>query len=675
MQSSYSKQEWALKLADMGFSILPLQTNSRVPLKGISWTDIMTSKHEVIIGWFNDNQSMNYGVCPGEKYVVIDLDVKDGKNGVEVLAGLEAEQDFDDYITIGTFGVKTPSGGYHHYLSVENSVGNAHTFPQGVDIRGVHGYVVGPGCSIDNKPYEVISEEKIKKAPDWVIDRLRRERKKDANTEPLFDLDLPAAIDSAREFLLNRAPAIEGQNGNDHTFVTACQMKDFGVSEDQCIEMLLAPSGWNERCDPPWDNNELSDLIRNAYHYGKERPGIRGGVLLNRFLDSREEKPGEELEGLEAICFEGFSMTKRKKRRRMIIANWLPAHGFTAILAKRGAGKTVTMLDIGLTLACDLDWHGVPTEKGWSVVYLCGEDDEGLEQMLQAWHKEKEIEPEENRLFIMAGIVDLMSANSVQEWTEFLYDKLDGRPAIIIVDTWQRASTHGGQNKDEDMQLCVSHVEAMAKSFGGPAIVAFHPPKHDGYVVMGSSIIENSTTAIWTLEEESLGRRLSVTRIKGSGIGQYQLFDFKKINLEEKDVFGQELTGIIAEKIGSSIDADVKEMQKRLHEKRNGYARLIRYLLTKNGKTSCSMSKVSININELFRIKDGSSSESKEAAEQIELMKDVGVSAFSKSTNDNSLKELFGQDTRAVHFGDGYCLAITNRNFSLQKSEIGKNDS
>lgn len=83
----------------------------------------------------------------------LDLDVKDGVNGVAELRRLAEEHGFD---IPRTAAVRTPSGGWHTWwagpaqVKVPNRAGY---IASGVDVRGSGGYLVGPGSRGKNGLY------------------------------------------------------------------------------------------------------------------------------------------------------------------------------------------------------------------------------------------------------------------------------------------------------------------------------------------------------------------------------------------------------------------------------------------------------------------------------------------------------------------------------------------
>lgn len=596
-----TKQEWALVLAAVGLRIFPLPPNGKVPegKESLGWQNFATSDAARVSGWFEEMPDMNYGVCAGDKFLIIDADEKLGKDGITKFVELNMEQAADDWC-MDTFTVKSPSKGRHYYLRTSKPVSNSDRgWPDGIDIRGANGYVVGPGCHTTEvrdhsgkvKTYEgdysVEDECEFATAPQWVIEKCFQYFEKPKDVEALIDLDLPANLIRARDFLATRTPAIEGSRGDEWTFITICKLKDCGVSEDTALSLMVERGGWNARCEPPWEIAELQTKVQNVYRYGQNRPGNKSDLFEMPGAFSPEELLGQMAQdravariGLAEHLFDPLRIMNSPAHREMVIPEWLPATGYAALLARRGTGKTVQMMDLACRIACDMDWHDMPVMKDFAAIYICGEDDIGARDQFRAWIANNGgMLPDSKRFLFMDTTFDLMSRESVELWVNFLRDELAGRRAVVFVDTWQRATSRGSQNDDVDMQTAVHHTEAIARSFNGPAVVAFHPPKADVNVVLGSSVIENSSTAIWTLEEENNVRRMTVTRIKGKGHGNFQLFEYREIGLGEKDYFGRPVTGVVPIRRGGTSTVGSFEETQLEDNARLAFANLIRLLI------------------------------------------------------------------------------------------------
>ena len=90
-----TKKEWALSLASEGFFIFCLQTLGKTPVhKG--WQESATRDPRIIEQWWATNPEYNIGIYTGKfgddgALLVVDVDVKEGKNGYEQLLRLELE--------------------------------------------------------------------------------------------------------------------------------------------------------------------------------------------------------------------------------------------------------------------------------------------------------------------------------------------------------------------------------------------------------------------------------------------------------------------------------------------------------------------------------------------------------------------------------------------------------
>ena len=305
------KLEHALATANHGFAVFPVvwsehdgedwkcscgsstchktKNHGKHPLRNSNgFKDAATDPGEIIMLWAA-NPEANIGLWPGHTHLMVDLDMKPAKGDTGPINGLTNYAEFmsvsEDDILKSSYCVRTPSGGYHLYYTIEEgeSFGNsANTVIPAVDIRGHGGYVLAPGSMIRGESYNVVCNLEPIALPDKLREILKQAMQRDRNVDaPIGDLDTLDALDQARSVLAKRSGAIEGEGGNEHTYATACIVKDCGVSAEICLELMMEASGWNEvKCRPPWSANGLAKVVRNAYQYGKLRPGCKGSELL-----------------------------------------------------------------------------------------------------------------------------------------------------------------------------------------------------------------------------------------------------------------------------------------------------------------------------------------------------------------------------------------------------------
>lgn len=272
----------AKKLASMGFYIFPLLENTKIPLikdytnlASCDPTNLETYWLDKVMGFEHYH---NIGIATsrfkdGQALLVVDVDNKKGKNGSQVLVELELKGfEFPKTLT-----QKTPTGGFHLIYKVKTPVKQGtDVLGKGLDIRSRGGLIVGAGSLIDNQPY-LINNSEIVDAPKWMIDKCNEkreaEKERKAKNKPAKKIDQKTAKERALDYLINHAVlAVEGAGGDETTFIVANKLKDLGVNEKNCLNLML--DNWNERCQPPWDIDNLKTKIDNAYSYGQNTIGI-----------------------------------------------------------------------------------------------------------------------------------------------------------------------------------------------------------------------------------------------------------------------------------------------------------------------------------------------------------------------------------------------------------------
>lgn len=267
--NAQSKLESALALAKRGFRVFPLRPNTKSGQILKSWLTEATSDPKQIRQWWTVDPDRNIGLVT-TGFLVADLDIKNGKLGVESFESLGLE------MTSLTF--QTASGGYHIIYDSGTDYANAVDLlgpGSGLDIRSRNGYIVGPGSTIDGQRYEVFHDSEIELVPEVLDDLLKSPGARGSIDRGTSD-DSDEAIAQGEHYLQHNAPiAVEGQGGNATTYRVACELvRDLGLSEDAALDLMLY-SGWNERCLPPWDESELSVIVEHASAYGTGEKGSK----------------------------------------------------------------------------------------------------------------------------------------------------------------------------------------------------------------------------------------------------------------------------------------------------------------------------------------------------------------------------------------------------------------
>lgn len=210
----------AADLVSLGFSVIPLRQDAKLPLVK-AWQRLASSELEVITHWSRQWPNGNIGVATGEAsgVAVIDLDVKDDRNGIETIAKLaKAGKTLPPCPT-----VETPSGGRHLYFrmtpglkNVVGVTGAGRGLGPGVDFRAKGGFVVAPPSALPNGAYRWLvppMTPNFPRLPDWALAMLLPQQPK---PRPKFEGKTAAGdAERALEGIAKRvATAPDGQRNN-----------------------------------------------------------------------------------------------------------------------------------------------------------------------------------------------------------------------------------------------------------------------------------------------------------------------------------------------------------------------------------------------------------------------------------------------------------------------------
>jgi len=362
--------EHALAWAARGFRVFPVDANTRggeghYPL-GAGWTEYATNDPVVIERFWTIWPDANVA-CLATGFVIADVDVEKGKAGLASMHALG----LDDFETLV---VRTTTGGYHlYYQGLEDRLIGSHPIADGIDTRSHHAYVIAPGSEIDGKPYTLEVDLPPAPVPEHIAALLHEPRmapqRPNGNGHHVYS-DTPTAVRYAEAFLAERAVAIEGQNGDDWTFKTICQLRDLNLSPEMAFEVLWP---WNLRCLPPWSPQELTVKIRNAYTYAT---GFVGQAdPQTHFAKTHVEPPPAVAYPVKR--FGHRPAIYRTTARPWVYPNLLMRDLVTTLIGSGAVGKSILVLMIAAHLACGEDVLGSQCrlEDGASSIVYNGEDD------------------------------------------------------------------------------------------------------------------------------------------------------------------------------------------------------------------------------------------------------------------------------------------------------------
>ncbi len=228
-------------------------------------------------------------------------------------------------------------------------------------------------------------------SPCQLYDSIKKQ-KKVVNRTVDTGIDPVAAYRRALKFLKDHPPAIENEGGDKHTFETAAAIYDQGIAAADTCADLLEISGWNERCEPPWEADELLTKCENALLYRQNDIGVYAPELIFKEepdassdpLLSVKEQESQVLELVGGDWRNGIERTKQGTPKGTLKN--------VVLILKNAVDKTIFKRD----LFAFRDFYGCGTPWGGVTGQLVSDDD--VARMVYWLGTRYEFEPRENVL-------------------------------------------------------------------------------------------------------------------------------------------------------------------------------------------------------------------------------------------------------------------------------------
>ncbi len=489
MPDTPTKLDHALALAKRGFRVFPLLPNLKLPAIKEYQNQATTDPARIREWWLSFWPDANIGI-ETTGLCVLDVDAKPGKPGRE---SLEFLLDLHGQLP-PTYAQRTPTGGMHFVFSappgvdIRNSAGK---IAPGLDIRGWHGFIVAAGSTIDGRPYRG-GDKPIAQAPQWLLDAARAATppREERDLPPAAELDTPTATKRATEYLQSADPAIQGAGGDDQTYRTAARVKDIGVSQQEAVALML--EHWNERCQPPWDPDDLRDKVANAYRYGENAPGSASAEADFKDVPlpppisppASIESPAAHA-GPRVISWDDEDNTPEPDP---LVDGLFDLGDSVLIYGAPGVGKSFVAQKVTHCVASGTPFAGRDVTQG-SVLYVATEGHTGIRKRRKAMRKR--LGGTGLPIDFLLVHVNLARNKADRETIRAAgaaLVKRTGQPIrAIIFDTMSAASPGMDENAAGEVSAVLQAMRAIAASFGATAIIVHHEGKNGSNGPRGSS--------------------------------------------------------------------------------------------------------------------------------------------------------------------------------------------
>ncbi len=500
-------------------------------------------------------------------FVVVDLDVKEGRFGLEWLAANEHRMPRTRRHT-------TQSGGMHLLFvapegqRIRNS---ASKIAPGVDVRGDGGYVIVP----PSPGYTIADDSMPAPIPTWLLDLLAPPKPAQTPTQPVRPYrpsgDVTSygakALDSATTEILNAPDGAKHDTLNREAFSIGGLVAAGEIPEGEARAALeSALGGIRHRCeDFPAAQRTLAQAFREGMAQPRNIPPPR---LLRRTVEEFAPPPyeappydempdhvrGEEIPDVEP-------QPRPDTRTASNRGDTFPTMDIAALLAlpppewlidglitttanaclygPYASLKSFAALDMSLCLAYGREWQGRAV-KQCAVLYIAGEGVRGLGKRVKAWLLHHGIEDQPGAFRLVSASIDLRNPEVTGRIvrTALKAAAEDGYHAgLVVIDTLARAMVGADENSSQDMGLAVKGTDEIREGIEAATLTVHHTGKDSDKGPRGSSALGGAVDCQIKVERTDLSVTLTIEKQKDDEEGEPIILNAQKVALD-----GGELT-------------------------------------------------------------------------------------------------------------------------------------
>jgi hypothetical protein len=235
-----------------------------------------------------------------------------------------------------------------------------------------------------------------------------------------------------------------------------------------------------------------------------------------------------------------------------------------------GCYKSFLALDIGLSIAFGVDFHGYRTHQG-PVFYICGEGHGGIGRRIEAWLIHHNLTGKDAPFYVSELPAQLINEGGAEVIAEVISGLCErhGNPVLIIIDTLSTNMGDGEENSNADVSRLLNNVNIhLRERFDACVLIVHHVGHGDKDRERGAYALRGNTDARMLVKAES-GYSCSLHSLKMKDGPPFEPVAFRTVRItipEITDSEGEPVTSLVLEK-SEYVDASAG---KKLPEQMRG---------------------------------------------------------------------------------------------------------
>jgi hypothetical protein len=517
-------------------------------------------------------------------FVAVDLDVKEGRPGLEWLAA-------NEHRIPRTRRHSTQSGGVHLLFAapegrrIRNS---ASKLAPGVDVRGDGGYVIVP----PSPGYAITDDAMPAPMPGWLLDLVDPPVPEPAAIAPRREVTSGdgskyglAALDSECEAIMAAPFGQQETTLNGACLKIGALVAGGEIAADFAIHSLTSAAlGMaSQPGKTPWNPSKLREKVRRDFADGQRQPRQapprqpRITVTVEPPHDwpepppydappehwqaetdyqpaapaprsAEQPKPAQQPQP-RILPVVMFSDAQPKLDANDFVEGVLSCGAMSVVYGESNSGKTFFALDMALHVAAGMQWRDREVDQG-VVLYLALEGSAAILNRVAAFKIANDMGDHVLPFAIAPVAVNLLDpeadAAAVIDTIKAVAAKMESAPMLVIVDTLARAIAGGNENASEDMGALVRNGDLIREATGAHLMWIHHSGKDQAKGARGHSSLRAATDTEIEVVAVSTSRTASVTKQRDMECTGTFTFSLKVIELGN-NTRGKAVTSCVVE--------------------------------------------------------------------------------------------------------------------------------
>ena len=181
-----------------------------------------------------------------------------------------------------------------------------------------------------------------------------------------------------------------------------------------------------------------------------------------------------------------------------LVSGHIPTKALVTMYGPSGDGKTFLALDLALSIATGIPWHGHSVEQG-PVGYVIAEGAGGLNQRVEAWQEHHGILVSPPVKFLPQPVHFLEPTEAARLVAEL--QTWDPSPRLAVVDTLSWCLAPGDENSTKDMGAYVAAIGEL-RAATGATVLTLHHTGHDTSRERGNTALKGAMDTHMRVKQE-----------------------------------------------------------------------------------------------------------------------------------------------------------------------------